>query len=86
MTDFIVKRSSVQTNKCANIIVVAAEQQLHSLLSAHHPISHIMYSRKYWQELNLAIGLQMAIAKVLADFNLAVWYEITIRIYVSKKF
>ena len=28
----------------------------------------------------------MAIAKVLADFYLAVWYGIAIRIYVSKKF
>ena len=31
------------------------------------------YSRKYWQELNLAVGPQIAIAKILADLNLAVW-------------
>ena len=35
----------------------------------------IPYSRKYWRELNLAVGSQMAIAKALADFNLAVRYE-----------
>ena len=35
---------------------------------------HIPYSRKYWWELNLAVGFQMAIAKVLVDFNLAVRY------------
>ena len=29
---------------------------------------NIPYSRKYWQELNLAVGSQMAIAKILADF------------------
>ena len=44
------------------------------------------YSRKYWRELNLAVGSQMAIAKALADFNLAVRYGIAIRIYVSRKF
>ena len=33
---------------------------------------HIPYSRKYWWELNLVIGSQIAIAKVLADLNLVV--------------
>ena len=37
-------------------------------------LSNIPYSRKYWRELNLAVGSQMAIAKALADFNLAVRY------------
>ena len=46
----------------------------------------IPHSRKYWRELNLAVGSQMTIAKALADFNLAVWYGIAIRIYASKKF
>ena len=32
----------------------------------------IPYSRKYWRELNLVVGSQIAIAKALADFNLAV--------------
>ena len=45
---------------------------------------HIPYSWKYWRELNLAVGSQ--IAKVLADFNLAVQYGIAILIYASKKF
>ena len=44
------------------------------------------YSRKYWWELNLAFGSQIAIAKVLVDLNLVVWYGIAIRIYASKKF
>ena len=34
--------------------------------------SVLPYSRKYWRELNLAVGLQIAIAKILADLNLAV--------------
>ena len=34
---------------------------------------HILYSQKYWQKLNLAVGLQITIAKILADLNLAVW-------------
>ena len=28
---------------------------------------HILYSQKYWRELNLAVGSQIAIATVLAD-------------------
>ena len=35
--------------------------------------SNILYSWKYWQKLNLAVGPQIAIAKILADLNLAVW-------------
>ena len=38
----------------------------------------IPYSRKYWWELNLAVGSQIAISNVLANLNLAVWYRITI--------
>ena len=30
----------------------------------------VLYSRKYWQELNLAVGSHIAISNVLADFNL----------------
>ena len=41
------------------------------------------YSRIYWRELNLVVGSQMAIVKVLADFNLVVRYGIAIRIYAS---
>ena len=44
---------------------------------------HIPYSRKYWWELNLAIGSHIAIAN---DLNLAVRYGIAIRIYANKKF
>ena len=43
------------------------------------------YSWKYWQELNLAVGYQIAISNVLADLNLAVWYRIAVRIYASRK-
>ena len=32
----------------------------------------IMYSHIHWQELNLAVGTQIAIAKILADLNLTV--------------
>ena len=48
----------------------------------------ILYSRKYWQELNLAVGSQIAFARIiLADLNLAVWYGIAIRIiYASKRY
>ena len=44
-----------------------------------------MYGQKYWQELNLAVGSQIAISNVLADLNLAVQYRITIHIYARKK-
>ena len=34
---------------------------------------YMPYSRKYWQEINLAVGPKIAIAKILA-----VWYRIAI--------
>ena len=43
----------------------------------------IPYSWKYWWELNLAVGSQIATANVLADLNLAVRYGIAMRIYAS---
>ena len=46
----------------------------------------IPYSRKYWRELNLANEPKIAIARILADLNLAVQYRIAIRIYASRKF
>ena len=33
----------------------------------------------------MAVGSQIAIANVLADLNLAVWYGIALHIYASKK-
>ena len=51
----------------------------------------IPHSWKYWQELNLVVEPKIAIARILADLNLAVRYGIAIRIhvhvsYVSRKF
>ena len=34
----------------------------------------------------MVLGSQIAIANILADLNLAVWYRIAILIYLSKKF
>ena len=46
--------------------------------------SVILYSWKYWQELNLAVELQITI---LAHWlKLVVQYRIAIHIYVMKKF
>ena len=47
---------------------------------------YIPYSRKYWRALNLAVEPKIAIARILADLNLAVRYGIAIRIYASRKF
>ena len=44
----------------------------------------ILYSRKYWRELNLAVEPKIAITSILAD--LAVRYGIAIRIHASRKF
>ena len=44
------------------------------------------YSQKYWWELNLVVEPKIAIAKILPDLNLVVWYGIAICIYVSRKF
>ena len=41
----------------------------------------VPYSRKYWWELNLAVEPKIAIARIMADLNLAVRYRIAIRIY-----
>ena len=49
-------------------------------------VKRIPHSRKYWQELNLAVEPKIAIARILADLNLAVRYGIAIRIYASRKF
>ena len=55
-------------------------------LTVHLQRTAILYSRKYWRELNLAVEPKIAIARILADLNLAVWYGIAIRIYASRKF
>ena len=56
------------------------------VLLAFMRINQLPYSRKYWRELNLAIEPKLAIARILADLNLAVRYVVAIRIYVSRKF
>ena len=49
--------------------------------------SDYQYSGKYWRALNLAVEPKIAIARILADLNLAVRYGIAIRIiYASRKF
>ena len=47
---------------------------------------YILYSRKYWRELNLTVGLKIAIATILVDLYLVVRYRIAIRIHASKKY
>ena len=47
---------------------------------------YILYSRKYWRELNLAVGPKIAIAKISVDLNLGVWQGIAIHIYASRKY
>ena len=49
-------------------------------------VTYVPYSRKYWQELNLAIEPKIAIVRILAEFNLVVQYWIAIRIYASRKY
>ena len=68
---------------------IPANPSTHSQESAHvleFQGFNIPYSRKYWRELNLAVEPKIAIARILADLNLAVQYGIDIRIYASKKF
>ena len=38
----------------------------------------ILYSWKYWRELNLVVEPKIAIARILADLNLVVRYGIAI--------
>ena len=41
-------------------------------------VCDIPCSQKYWRELNLAVEPKIAIARILADLNLAVRYGIAI--------
>ena len=41
-------------------------------------VNNMLYSWKYWWELNLAVEPKIAIARILADLNLAVRYGIVI--------
>ena len=56
------------------------------VLLAFMRINQLPYSPKHWQELNLVIEPKIAIARILADLNLAVWYVVAMCIYVSRKF
>ena len=56
-----------------------------SIITVHQSYEVIPYSRKYWWELNLAVEPKIAIARILADLNLAVRYRIAIRIHASRK-
>ena len=67
-------------------MIIAGEQDQSSLLLKYIPKLQLPYSRKYWRALNLAVEPKIAIARILADLNLAVWYVIAIRIYASMKF
>ena len=60
----------------------------YTILSERLKFYHTMllYSQKYWRELNLAVEPKIAITRILADLNLAVQYGIAIRIYASRKF
>ena len=49
---------------------------------AYHQRGTVLYSRKYWRALNLAVEPKIAIARLLVDLNLAVQYGIAIRIYM----
>ena len=49
-------------------------------------IYNLLYSQKYWRELNLAVEPKVAITRILADLNLVVQYGIAIRIYASGNF
>ena len=40
----------------------------------------LLYSRKYWWELNSAVGSQIAIANELVDLNLVVQYGIAMQV------
>ena len=40
----------------------------------------VLYSWKYWRELNLAVEPKITITRILANLNLEVWYVIAIRI------
>ena len=59
--------------------ILLAEENMRSRI-----FHNVLYSRKYWQELNLAVEPKIAIARILADLNLAVQYGIALRIYANR--
>ena len=46
---------------------------------------YILYIRKYWRSLNLAVWPKTTFLTSLVDLNLAVWYGIAIRTCTRKK-
>ena len=71
-----VRQTYIEMNKCR------ARLCLSQLCCVY--LNPLLYSRKYWRELNLAVGSQIAFARILTDLNLAVWHRIGICIYASK--
>ena len=80
------KKNAVRTKLFYHTILLALFpiQRLESL--GMRLLLYVPYRRKYWRELNLAVGSEIAVANVLVDLNLAVQYRIAICIYASKKF
>ena len=60
--------------------------QIANLLVVATVFIGLPYSRKYWRALNLAVEPKIAVARILADLNLAVRYGIAICIYMNRKF
>ena len=60
--------------------------QIANLLMVATVFIGLPYSQKYWWALNLAVKPKIAVARLLADLNLAVRYGIAICIYTNRKF
>ena len=50
----------------------------------HYSTALVLYSRKYWQELNLVVEPKITTPRILAHLNLAVRYGIAIHIYICE--
>ena len=73
--------SMVQQKPNFIIFYFALFEKVSSPKTDHKELIHVisrgtkilLYSWKYWRELNLVVGPKFAIARILADLNLAVW-------------
>ena len=66
-------------------VILSCNKQTNKIRAKSVYYTCILYSWKYWRELNSAVEPKIAIARILADLNLAVRYGIAIRIYASRK-
>ena len=61
-------------------------RSIRDLIGLHFVLAYYCIQLEILAGIKSAVEPKIAIARILADLNLAVWYRIAIRIYASRKF